>query len=485
MNKSIKMSNNPNLIKGIFQYSISTWLSFVLGLLSVVITTRLLRPDVYGLIAIFYSASSVMLYVLTIGMDGAYIRFYNEPPGTDTGSQLLYKNIIFSTLICFIVGIVTILFFGESFSDFIFGVGSKLITGLLFLYSFTNIILRYLNISFRMSFRVFQYNFQNILMNCFSRLLVIIAAFFTDGFVWIVSILTIGLFSILIIYLFTQRKEYVPIDENGKLNSSLSLVGYSEYMKFALYSAPTYIVVYLNTYVNQQVIRTMLSSYALGIFSSTVMFGSILSAVKGGFSTFWAAYVYQNYKDDRRRIEKMHDFVVIFTIFATSILVCCRDIIYLFIGKDYHSSKLFFSLLLALPVLSFLLETTDKGIALAKKNHISFLTHSASVVLNILLCLLLIPEMGLIGAAIANSFAAVLLYVLNTYYGQKLYRTIFNVKKSIIGTFLLLGILLMPTLFFNIKAIIFLVILIDFTAFFFYKRECYVILERVKRLFIS
>lgn len=468
-----------NLLKGILSYSISTWVNFVLGILSVVITTRILSPDVYGLITIFFSISSVLMYVLTLGFDGAYIRFFNEPPGDDTRNQLLYKNITFTSFICVITAVITISLWGEQISNAIFGIGSRLLLGWLFLYTFCNIILRYLNISFRMSFRVMQYNVQNILINCLSKVLIIFAAFFTDGFLWIIAILTFGLFLVLIAYFITQRKEYIPYGRNGQVNASLSFNKYGEYFKFALFSAPTYIVVYLNTYVNQQIVRSSLSAYALGIFSSTVMFGAILSAVKGGFSTFWSAYVYQNYKEDSLRIGHMHDFVLISALLLASILVCSRDIIYLFIGQNYHSSKSFFSLLLVLPVLTFLMETTDKGIELQKKNHISLINHTLSVILNVVLCFVLISYYGLMGVAVSNVCSAVLLYVLNTICGQKYYRTITNYRKSICGTFLILVILMIPAIVSNIWEIIVYVGLVNILVLFLFSDNIKLLIGRL------
>lgn len=477
------MNQHTNLLKGVLQYSISTWVNLFLGMLSVVLTTRLLDPDVYGLVAIFFSSSSVLLYVLTLGLDGAYIRFYNEPPGNDTRTQLLYKNLVISTITCFIIGVSVFVFFGYSFSQLIFDVGIRSITGLLFVYTFCQILLRYLNISFRMSFRVREYNVQNILINCLSKFLIILAAFITDGFVWIIAILTIGMLTVLAIYFYKQKKEFIPYNADNELDLSVSLKGYEDYLKFALFSAPSYIVVYLNQYLNQQLILSLMSAYALGIFSSTVLFGNILSAVKGGFSTFWAAYVYQSYREDKLRIGLMHDYVMAVAIIAVSLLIGFRDVIYLFIGESFRSSKVFFSLLLAMPVFNFLLETTDKGIALVKKNHISLLTHLLAVALNVGLCFLLIPKYQLVGAAWANAISGLVLYFANTYYGQKYYKTILNNKKSLLGFFLLFCIIAIPSFVTKMSWILFAIGLLDVIAFYIYKTEYITLLSKILSAF--
>ena len=92
------MAEKESLIKGVFKYSISTWANLVLGLLSVIITTRVLAPGDYGMITLFFSATASLMFIISFGMDGAYIRYYNEPPAGNTINQLLYKNIFYTTL---------------------------------------------------------------------------------------------------------------------------------------------------------------------------------------------------------------------------------------------------------------------------------------------------------------------------------------------------------------------------------------------------
>jgi len=465
------MPKKESFLKSILQYSVSTWANFFIGIVSVVLMTRLLSPDLYGLVAIFYSASSVALYALTLGLDGAYIRFYNEPPANDSKQQLLYKIITISVFVCIVTGTAVTILGGDLFSSLVFGIGGKILCGFFFVYVFCQILLRYLNISFRMSFRVWHYNLQNIMINCLSKLLVIIAAFFTDNFVYIAALLSIGLFTVLLLYLFLQRREFIPYNREGKFDRKLSFIGYHEYFRFALFSAPAYVVHYLNIYVNQQIILTMMSAYALGIFSSSGLFGSILVTIRGGFSIFWSAYVFQNYEDDQQRIGKMHDFVMIFAILAVSVVILLRDVIYLFIGQEYHESKIFFSLLLAMPVFSFVAVTTSQGIAISKKNHLDLFADVVSVVFNIIFCLLLIPAFELIGAALANAISAIALFLVSTYFGQKYYKTIFNLKKSIIGFSMLILILLVPSITVNMIYIVISILCINALSIALYRVE--------------
>jgi O-antigen/teichoic acid export membrane protein len=472
------MANNDSILKGIFKYSISNWVGVIVGFLSVIISTRIITPDVYGIVMLFLSATQVTMYVMTLGMDGACIRFYNEPPCNNSQNQLLYKNIIISSVICILTGVISVIFISGSVAEFLFGFSSRLLIGLLFLYTLCQIVLRYLNISYRMSFNAKMYNIQNILINSSSRVLIIAAAFIRNNSLFIISVLTIGIFVVLLVYLIKQRKQITPLGNDGIISLSLNMKGYGEYMRYAVFNAPTYIVTYFNTFACQQIIRQQLSAYALGIFSSTGAFTAVLSVVKGGFSTFWSAYVYKEYEGKQETIIKMHDFLLVFTIMATSVLMSCRDIVYLAIGSSYHDSKSFFSLLLVMPILTFIEETTDKGVALSKKSYIWTITHMLSVVTNIGLCFLFVKGFDLMGAAWANAIAAVLLYVLNTVYGQKYYRSISDYTKSIKGTLILLLLLIVPALTLNIWIIILCCVSLDIIAYFVYAEEVKYMLKR-------
>lgn len=262
---------------------------------------------------------------------------------------------------------------------------------------------------------------------------------------------------------------------------SLSLKHYGDFFRFALFSAPTYFVTYFNSFVGQQIIRSTLGAYQLGIFSSCGMFSSIFNALKGGFATYWAAYVYKNHASEKKKIAEMHNYVLLFAIIFSSILVIMRDIVFIVIGKEYHESKQFFSLLLLMPVLSFVLETTDKGIALAKKNEIVLFTHLVSALSNIVGCIVLIPLFGIMGASYANAISAIILYTANTIYGQKYYRTINDPMKSVTATGLIILLMFIPSIFNKMVIIIGLTLFLDLLVYILFKTECHFLIVKSRQ----
>ena len=135
----------------------------------------------------------------------------------------------------------------------------------------------------------------------------------------------------------------------------------------------------------------------------------------------------------------MHNFVVLGILLVLGLFVLCQHGIYQFIGQDFRSSRLFFTLVLIDPLLLLLEQTTGYGTSIAKKNYQDTIIYVAAVLLNILLCISLLPHVGLIGAAIASMLAAVVRFLLSSWRGQIYYKSISSIRKTLLGVALILA----------------------------------------------
>ena len=125
---------------------------------------------------------------------------------------------------------------------------------------------------------------------------------------------------------------------------------------------------------------------------------------------------------------------------------------------------MFFSLLLLMPILSFVLETTDKGIALSNKNEILFFITVVTVAVNIIGCIILINYFGVKGAACASALSALVRYILNTLWGQKYYKSISNYSKSIISILIIIVLSVIPSIIYSFWPILIAVLIVDLIA---------------------
>lgn len=442
------MKEKRSFLRDIFGYSISSWVNVIIGMLYTVLSTRILTPDIYGSISLFMNSSEAVMYLICLGLDASFIRFFHERPN-DESKELFQTKLIFLVTInlLFVYLIFTLLFF-EKINSIMFGKTSWLLTVLLFVSSYTQLLLRFLNISYRMSFNIKKFTIQNILIQSSTKILVLIAACFSPNFEFIITTQVIGITVVAITYVFLQRKFFTGdvLDRNGVCFRE-NLVAYLPVIKFALCSAPVYITSYFNIVVLQNIIKIILGVNSLGIYSSVSIFGALFSStISKGFSTFWSAYVYKNYNNDNRRIKEMSNYIVLVGLVSMALFVLFKDALYIFIGDEYQSGIVFFTMILSVNVVDLLSQAGYYGIDIAKKNYITAITTSIYVALNALCVYYSAIYFGLVGVAFSVMLIKVILFYVNTLIAQRFYRSIDNMIRFSIGMLLILLIAILPAL---------------------------------------
>lgn len=432
-------NKKDGFIKSIINFSISHWINFIIGVASAILLTRVFSPDVYGTLNIFNTTVAMLLSIMILGFDSSLIRFYNEPPEGNTSKQLTFKLLVASTFILIIFLIIATLFGYDQFTTKIFGFSSQLICLMVFISVFSQMILRYLNITYRMTFNVKKYTIQSILTQIFTKLFVIFAALASIQIKGVLIINTLGILLLTIFYFIIQRKDIIPKKIEFNYNN------YKKIFKFAIFAAPIGIAININIFLSQLIIANSINKTAVGIYASASYFASILSVLQGGFTTYWSAYMYANYNKNQKQIIKVHNFMMFSLLSVLVLMVLLKDFIYLLIGSEYYESKQFFSLVILYPILTIASETTAYGLSIAKKNHIQLINFIFSMGVNLILSIVLTSKIGLIGAAIASAISGVVLFTLNTIWSQKYYKSISRPIQTMIGTLLIILVAIIGT----------------------------------------
>lgn len=452
-------------IKSIFKFSISSWVNFVISILSVIITTRIFSPEIYGNLSMFNTTSSLLMGVVCLGLDSSFMRFFNEPPdGSDT-KQLLAKCMGIPLLVLSILTIVIVPFFYKEISSFLFNKISLIVVLLLSINCFSLLILNFFSICYRISNNARLYTIQSILIQIVTKFLIISAILINPTFEMVVGINTVGLFILTVVYFFAQ-KSVLP----RKIDWSLK--GYSEVFNFALYSWPIVILIYSGSFFSQMIINSKLGSYQLGIYASTGFFISALAVVQSGFKTYWATFMYGNYKTEQSTIIKVHDYVVIFAILILSGFIVSQNLIYRLLGNDYQASRYFFTLIMVSPLFNLISETTTYGITIAKKTKYNLIIYIVATALNLGLGIMLINIYGIVGIGIALVISETVKIGLSSIIGQKFYKSINNPMKTIVSLVVIL-ILASSNCFFadDYFIVLFIIVIMLLLVGFIYKNE--------------
>lgn len=412
-----------SFIKKFVGFSIVTWVSFVISFLSAPISTRLFDPAVLGRINIFNTYTNLFGLLILIGLDQAYVRFYNERPNKRSIGYLFTFCFAVTYSLIFVLVVLTIPFRGF-LSQIMFQENDNLVLYLFFLSVFCMATLRYLNLTYRMEKNIKLYTVQGILMTIVSKVLYICVGFGDPSYKPALIVLTISNFILALMFILIQKKRFQQIRDYDK-------VFVKEVFSFAVPLIPVSILMWVNSSIPQIVMQNTMDYRSIGIFTSAVALANMILIIQAGFNAFWVPYTYENYKIQTGQFFRVHRYLLcVLTLFAL-LIVFSQDIIFLLLGEKYWAAKSFFPFLILAPVCYIIGETTGMGIDISKKTYLNIVVFIVSVIVNISFCLLLRIPLGEPGIAIATSIAAIVSMSLKTYFGEKNYHVVNSYKYII------------------------------------------------------
>ena len=411
--------SKKSFLKNMIGFSMVTWISFMLGFVSSPIATRLFPTEEMGKINLFNSYATLFSSLCYLGLDQAYVRFFREKKD-QAGKSALLTFCLIVPLGFALVSTLVLSFFWRSISAEIVGQADAGVFACLIVFSFCGILYRFLSLSYRMEQNALWYTIQGVLYALVTKIAYLSVGFTAPTGRAALMTLTVlmGLFTLAFVVVQRSRLNLGFAREvDGKLARAVGL--------FALPLVPMSLLSWLNSYTSPLVLKHLLGYSATGIYTSALALASTINIIQTGFNTYWAPYVLENYEsDDSRRFYTVHRLMAcLLTFFGLGITIL-QTPVFLLLGRAYRSSVVFFPFLFLSPICYCLGETTDMGITIAKKTYWTTVIFLFSAISNIALCFVLIPPMGMPGAALASAVSAVLTLLLRTAVGNRYYRVL-------------------------------------------------------------
>lgn len=412
------MAKKHEFLKNLIGFSMVTWISFALGFLSSPIATRLFEPGELGKVNMFFSYTGLMSTVCYLGMDQVYVRFFREPP-QGKSQKTLFSYCIGVALLASLLLTGGLCFFWQRLSAGVSGTPRVSIFVCLCIFSFCQILFRFMSLRFRMEQNALMYTVQGVLHIFITKLAYLSMGFATGKGEHAVLLLTLLMVLFSLAFLWVHRRHLSP-------KAALAADGpfLREVWLYALPLLPLTLLDWLNNNVNIVVMNNLLGKEAVAIYSSALGLAATINIIQTGFNAYWAPYVLENYDSQTGRFYTVHRMMACLLCLFGLTLSLLQTPVFLFLGKSYRSSVVFFPFLFLSPICYCLGETTDMGITISKKTWWTTIIFLVSSVLNIALCSLLIPRLGMPGAAMASSGTAVIILFLRTWVGQRYYRVL-------------------------------------------------------------
>lgn len=423
--------NSTTFMKRILGYSMASWVNCLISIIATPLITALFLPEELGKINLFLSYANILIPLIYLGFDQAYVRFFNEPCGNNDSRSLLKLCMTISFIMTGIVA-VGIMFTWRYFSFNIVGYDSILVSLCLIAYLAATMVFRYVNLTSRMDNKIWPFFFQSVVSTIIIKIsFVLVALVKSDATYAIVLRSFLLLVAATVFLLFTIKQK-----NRRKVDYQKSVV--FELSKFAIPLFPTVFLIMLNSSLAQILLKKYVNYAVVGIYSNALMIAGLITIVQSGLNTFWTPFVYEYYKD-QKKIQTMHH-VISFLMMGTAfgILMFQNLIYYVLVNSNYWESKKVITLLLVAPVCETISETLGLGIELSKKTYLKMPVYIVNITVNVLACLMLLPRYGILGAAIANAAASLSMMIAKAIIGERLYKCSDTYIRLIISMIMLI-----------------------------------------------
>jgi len=417
------------MIKDIFKDSLfyggAPFFSKLIGILLVPIYTRLFSVSEYGIIGLIAGVVGFIGIFMQAGSNNAVQRFYFDADGEDNKNRVLYAGLLITLGVSILVYLLSISFF--YFIEDIVTTYSVTLSVLIVAITvqFVAQYSTYLKEVMRVVFDPIRYSMIEIFPVLLSALITIFLLMY-----WEVSLLMFytgavvgGVLGVILAVILVRRVfSFIGEQRLADLHDSKLT---SEMFSFAY----PFIFVGLSYWVfltsDRFLLLWFLGEDEVGYYFIGTQVASALLMVTAAFGAAWSPYamkILSEREDHKAIFSKVATmWMMVLTFVTVSVMLFSKEILLLLSTDQYTEAADVIPILL---FSNFLLGTTQftaLGISISKKTSILSRYSWIVAVVNVVLNLILIPLIGLMGAAIATALCNLLLTTMYNYKSQSEY----------------------------------------------------------------
>ena len=374
--------------------------------------------DDIGRIVLLQTVSSLVLIVLGLGLDQAYIREYHA---ADNRAGLL-KAVLVLPLAFIAAAVLLVGVFDRAWpSEIILELNSASVGLLCLIFMATMLLSRYLSVVLRMQERAYAFSFSQLTPKIL--ILVIVLAYMLTGaakstFNLILAYTLAQILTTLVLLLQTKselaRAWRAPFD----------CAVLKEALRYGIPLAFGGLAYWGLVSVDRFLLKQYGTLSELGVYSMAISFGAVALIFQSIFSTIWAPMVFRWVKEEVN-LDKIGSIVALMLSLMAAILCLVglfSPLVPLLLPPKYAPVQFILLSSILFPLLYTLTEVTGIGINISKKTWLITLISVIALLCNLALCRLLIPQLGAKGAAMATAISFWLYFVLKTEASMRLWQ---------------------------------------------------------------
>ncbi len=417
-----------DLLKHSGVYGLGHVLARLASVLLLPVYTRFLRPADYGILAILDLSVALLAIVLASGTVRAVVRHHFETDSEEERDGLWWTGLALLVATGVVV-LVPVLLFREPLAAWTLGEGETQ-AGHFYLLALCNLALTTLEQLFQAHLRVYKQSALFVTLSL-GRLVVNIALN-----LWFLIALEMGVEAILWGNLITAAISVAALFtvfalKRGGQRFRPDLLG-----GLLSYGMPLIVASLLATAMHQldrYLLRVLLDLEEVGIYSVAYAIGQgINSLILHPFSEIWYVVVYElEGKPELQRIIRsvFRYFFTLLALIMLGVSLFAQPLLRLLVAPEFYSA----AGLVPVVCLAYLFFSLHSHFnlppLLAKRTASMIPAHLAGVAVNVVANLILIPRMGVMGAAVAS----VLTYAAYSFFGLLVYRRIRRFEYPLAG----------------------------------------------------
>lgn len=395
------------MFKKILSYSFGPIGGALFSFITLPLIANFFSVEDLGRFSILQVSIAIGVMLFSLGLDQAFVREYHECDNKpDLFRFMMLPNVIFFPLLMLIFCFTPVTTLLLDFED---SISSILIATSLCLFML-NTQLGYL---FRMEERGFVYSLTILVprVTLFIFTLITVYVFKIFEFRYLVCSFFLSVASSTLVMLFFVDKGVLNI---FKLNFDLHML--KKMLSFGLPLIISGLAYTGLTTLDRYLLKSLSTLHEVGIYAVALGFASVTGIFSSIFSSMWHPLVYRWVNEGIKmpKIIMSIECMMLFISFVWSLLGMFSFILVYFVPDDYQFLNYLFVACIGVPLIYMLSEVTQIGIGISRRTFFSILASTLSFLLNVILNVILIPDFGASGAAIATLTSFVLFFIIRT-----------------------------------------------------------------------
>lgn len=419
------------MFKKLFGFSMSTWLGTILVFILLPITSHLFSKESLGVINYYYSVVNILFTFLLLALDQTYLRFYSELKPEQEKKNVFSMNLVLTAGLIVLCAVIC-LPFHRDIANAIMGKEYSLLLPALCIHLLGLLVTRYFMILYRLQSSLGKYTLISLVNSLLLKAVYILGVFFGSTEEAGICATAAAAFTAAVCVLLLDRKNLsFRLQETPKkyLRQELS---------YALPIIPTMVISVLNNNIPTLVIRNAVGFGAVAEYTTAVTLASMITLLHNGLNTFLEPFIFKNHENKRREISLILAFYTKAAVFACLAIVLVQDLFFLFFAEEYALCTVYLPILFASSLWFTIGDFYNIGVKIQKKTMRNIPVYIVGILCNLILCVVLVPEFGNAGAAVAAAAASFLVSIWKIALGNRSYKLMDSYTSYLLGSGLLI-----------------------------------------------